>query len=64
MQFIKYLKPSKRVARRLTMDKQPTEAQIKTYPIILDACRDCPDKDKCHRSFDEVVRCKRTGGNP
>lgn len=36
---------------------------MKTYPIILDACRDCPDRHKCHRTFDEVVRCKRTDKN-
>ena len=33
----------------------------KVYPIILDACRDCPDRKQCCRSFDDVVRCKRVG---
>jgi len=42
-------------------ENKPTDEQIKAYPIILDACRNCPDRAKCHRSFDEVVRCKRTG---
>jgi len=36
---------------------------MKAYPIILDACRDCPDRNKCHRTFEEVVRCKRTNKN-
>ncbi len=40
--------------------KQPTEKQVKVYPVVFDACRDCPDQKKCHRTFDEIVRCKRT----
>ena len=41
--------------------KQPAQEQLKVYPIILDVCQDCPDKNKCHRTFDELVRCKRIG---
>ncbi len=37
--------------------KQPTE---KVYPVILDACQNCPDKNKCHRTFEEVIKCKKT----
>lgn len=42
------------------IERKLKELSIKTYPIILDACRDCPDRHRCHRTFEEVVRCKRT----